>query len=168
MLRVEALEVILYGCVTLILRACHHDTLRRAYYSFLTRCIDWRKGNHTDRPIFYLDVLMKTGSESIEAIMRRRRILFARSVARMEDTRLPKCVLFGRLVGGAGCTEGQEKEEWTRCLLMDLRAFGMGQRPVDECIHPWMRGNGARRRNKGRNVSCVRNRCRESQGWTTA
>ena len=78
---------------------------------------------------------MKTGSESIEAIMRRRRILFARSVAHMEDTRLLKCVVFGKLVGGAGCTEGQEKEQWMGCLLMDLRAYGMGQRPVDECIH---------------------------------
>ena len=40
---------------------------------------------------------MKTGSESIQAIMRRRRILFAGFVARMEDTRLPKCVVFGEL-----------------------------------------------------------------------
>ena len=43
--------------------------------------------------------LIKTGSESIEATLRRRRILFAGFVARMEDTRLPKCVVFGELVG---------------------------------------------------------------------
>ena len=53
---------------------------------------------------------MKTGSESIEAIMRRRAILFAGFVARMEDTRLPKCVVFGELVGSADCEGGQEKE----------------------------------------------------------
>ena len=40
--------------------------------SFLTRCIGWRKNNRTDRPISYLDTLMKTESESIEAIIRRR------------------------------------------------------------------------------------------------
>ena len=34
--------------------------------------------------------------------LRRRRILFAAFVARMEDTRLPKCVVFGELVGSAG------------------------------------------------------------------
>ena len=51
-----------------------------------------------------------------------RRILFAGFVARMEDTRLPKCVMFGELVGGAGCVGGQEKE-WTGCCLDDLRAF---------------------------------------------
>ena len=43
-------------------------------------------------------------------------------MARMEDTRLPKCVMFGEMVGGAGCVEGQEKE-WMGCFLDDLRAF---------------------------------------------
>ena len=66
----------------------------------------------TDRPIPYLDTLMKTGSESIEAIMRRRRILFAEFVARMEDTRLLKCVVFGELVGGAGRKKKQWMDGW--------------------------------------------------------
>ena len=42
----------------------------------------------------------------------------------MEDTRLPKCVWFGELVGGAGCVGGREKE-WIRCFLDDVRAFGI-------------------------------------------
>ena len=41
--------------------------------------------------------------------MHRRRILFLEFVARMEDTRLPKCVIFGELVGSAGCVGGQGK-----------------------------------------------------------
>ena len=41
--------------------------------------------------VFYLDMLMKTGSESIEAIMRRQRVLFAGFVGPMDDTRLPEC-----------------------------------------------------------------------------
>ena len=65
---------------------------------------------------------MRTGSESIEAITRRKRVLFAAFVGRMEDTRFPKCVMFGELVGGAGCVGGQEKE-WMGCFLNDLRAF---------------------------------------------
>ena len=32
----------------------------------------------------------------------RRRILFAEVVARIGDTRLPKCVMFGEAVGGGG------------------------------------------------------------------
>ena len=90
----------MYSCVTWSPGAWHYDTLRRAHHSFLTCCICWRKNNRTDHPIFYLDTLMKTGSESIiEAIMRRRRILFAGFVACMKNTKLPKCVMFGKLVG---------------------------------------------------------------------
>ena len=117
---IEELETMLYGCVPW----SHYDTLRRAHYRFLTRCIGWRKHNHADHLISYLDTLIKTGSESIEATSRRRQILFARYVARMEDTRLLKCVVFGELVGGAGCVRGQEKE-WMGYFLDDLRAFGI-------------------------------------------
>ena len=42
----------------------------------------------------------------------------------MEDTRQPKCVIFGELVGGAACVGGQGKE-WMGCSLDDLRAFGI-------------------------------------------
>ena len=124
MLRAEVLETMLYGCVTWSPRACHYNTLHRAHHRFLTRCISWRKHNRADHPISYLDTLMKTGSESIEVTLRRKRILFVGFVARMEDTRLPKCVVFGEMVGGAGCEGGQEKE-WVGCFLDDLRAFGV-------------------------------------------
>ena len=124
MLRAEVLKTMLYGCVTWNPHACHYDTLRRAHHRFLTRCIGWRKYNSADHLISYLDTFIKTGSESIEVTLRRRWILFAGFVARMEDTRLPKCVMFGELVGGAGCVGGQEKE-WMGCFLDDLRAFGI-------------------------------------------
>ena len=66
----------------------------------VTRCIGWRKHNRANHPIYYPDnTLVKTGSESIEATLRRRQILFAGFVARMEDTRLPKCVMFEERVG---------------------------------------------------------------------
>ena len=93
-LRAEVLETMLYGCVTWSLHACHYDTLRRAHEKFLTHCIGWRRHNRADHPISYLKTLIKTESESIEATLRRRRILFAGFVARMKDTRLPKCVMF--------------------------------------------------------------------------
>ena len=67
---------------------------------------------------------MKTGTESIDAITRRRWILFAGFVASMENTRLPNCVMFGGLMGSAGCVRGQKKERMG-CLLDDLRAFGI-------------------------------------------
>ena len=120
MLRAEALETILYDCITWSPRACHYDTLCRVHYRFLTCCIGWRKQNRFDHPISYLDMLIKTGSESIEATLRRRLILFAGFVGRMEETRLPKCVMFGKFVGGADCVGGQEKE-WMGGLLMHPR-----------------------------------------------
>ena len=42
----------------------------------------------------------------------------------MEDTRLPKCVIFGELVGVTVSSGGQEME-CMGCLLDDLRAFGI-------------------------------------------
>ena len=42
----------------------------------------------------------------------------------MEDTSLPKCVMFGELVGGGGCAGGQEKE-WMGCFPDDPRTFGI-------------------------------------------
>ena len=112
MLRDEVLETMLYGCVTWSPRACHYDTLHRAHHRFLTRCIGWRKHNRADHPISYLDTFLNRGSESIGATLRRRRILFAGFVARMEDTRLPKCVMFGEMVGCAGCVEARKTSGW--------------------------------------------------------
>ena len=102
-------EKVLYGRVTWSPRACHYDTLRQAHQSFLTRCIGWQKHICADNPIFYVDTFIKTGSKNIEATFRRRRILFAGFVARMEDTRLLKCVMFGEAMGGAGCIRAQKK-----------------------------------------------------------
>ena len=122
MLRAEVLDTMFYDCVTWSPRACHNDTLRRAYHRFLTRCIGWRKHNRADHPIAYLDTL-KTGNEIIEATLRRRRILFGGSVARMEDTRLPKCVMFGEMVGGALCRGPGKRVDG--CFPDNLRAFGI-------------------------------------------
>ena len=74
------------SCITWSPRACHNDTLRRAHHKFLTCCIGWRKHNRADHLISYLDTLVETGSESLEATLCRRRIFFAGFVARMEDT----------------------------------------------------------------------------------
>ena len=83
----------------------------------------------------------------------------------MEDTRLPKCVMFGEMVGGAGCVGGQEKE-WMGCFLDDL-SFRHQRRPVDDCGpgRGEMAQNG---RTRGGTLHGEMNRCRESQGWNTA
>ena len=55
--------------------------------------------------------------------------MFAGIVARMEDTRLPKCVMFGKLGGSADCVGGAGKRV-DGCFLDDLRPFGIN---TDQC-----------------------------------
>ena len=67
----------------------------------------------------------------------------------------------GKIGGGRGLRGGGgEEKEWMRCLQDDLRAFGVTA--TSGRLQPRTRGNGARRRNKGRSVHG------ESRGWTTA
>ena len=56
--------------------------------------------------------------------MRTRRIILAGFVAHTKVTRLPKYVMLGRLVGGAGCVGGQQKE-CVECFVDDRTAFGI-------------------------------------------
>ena len=107
MLRAEALGKY---CTSASRGACARaTTTRRAHHRFLIHCLGWRNHSRAGHPISYLDTLVKTGNERIEATLRRRRILFPGFVARMEDARLPKCVMFGEMVGVAVCVGGQEK-----------------------------------------------------------
>ena len=77
--------------------------------------------------------------------------LFAEFVARMEDVRLPKCVIFRELVG-ARAASGPNKNSrggvfWTTSELS-------ASTPTSRRLQPRTRGNSAGRWNKGRNVSC--------------
>ena len=125
-----------------------HDTLRRAYHSFLTRYIGWRKDNRTDHPISYLGTLMKTGS--VDVIIRRKQILFAELVAHMEDPRLPKCVMFGELMGGAGCVGGRGESGWG--IFWTTSKFPVSALARGRLQPRRGRRNGARRWNKRQNV----------------
>ena len=68
----------------------------------LLRCLGWRKRKRDDYTLSYADAIAKTASESIEAIVRKRKKLFAGFVARMGEERLPPRVMFGDLGGGKG------------------------------------------------------------------
>ena len=94
--------------------------------------------------------------------------MFAGFVARMEDTRLPKCVMFGELVGGAGCVgKGGQEKAWMGCSPDDLRVFGINADPRTTAAQDMVRGNGASGTRRGRFHSKI-DRCRVSQGWTAA
>ena len=150
MLRAEVLEAMLYGCVTWSPRACHYDTLRRAHHRFSTRCIGWRNHNRADDPISYLDTLLKTGIDSIEATLRWRRILFAEFAARMEDTRLPKCGMSERWWGVRTVWEVRKKSGWGVSWTTSELSASM---PTSGRLHSRTRGNGAERKNKRGDIS---------------
>ena len=125
-------------------------------------CIGWRKRNRADHPISYLDTLIKTGGESIEASLRRRRIVFAGVVARMEDTRLSKCVMFGEMVGGRRLRGGPGKRV-DGMFPGRPQSFRHQRRPVNDCSpgRGVMAQNG---RTRGGLFHDEMDRCRESQG----
>ena len=91
LLKAEVIETLLYGCITWSSNKLDHDRLRRVH-SILLRCLEWRKRKRDDHTLSYADALARTASETIEAIVRIRRILFSGFVARMG--------------GGASATEG--------------------------------------------------------------
>ena len=92
---------------------------------------------------------METGRESIEATLRRRRILFAGFVAHTEDTKLLKCMMFGEVVGARAAWGARKNSGWGVCLTTELSV----STPTSRRLQPRTRGNGAGRRNKERNVS---------------
>ena len=80
-------------------------------------------------------------------------------MARMEDTRLPNNVMFGELVGGAGCVGGRKKSPWgVSCgTTSELSA----STPTSGRLQPRTRGNDARRGTRGGTFHGEINRCRE-------
>ena len=124
LLKAEVVETLLYGCMSWSPNKPDYDRLRRVHHSMLLRCLGWRKRKRDDHTLSYVDVLVKTASESREAIVCKRRILFAGFVARMGEERLPQRVMIGELVGGKGYSGGQEKD-WIAHLKEDMSVFGM-------------------------------------------
>ena len=78
-----------------------------------------------DHTVLYADALAKADSKSIEAIVRKWRLLFAGFVARMGEVRLPQRVMFGEFVGGKGYSGGQEKEDWMDHQKEGMSVFGI-------------------------------------------
>ena len=122
MLKAEVMETMLYGWSPTV---AHLAILHNTHHRFLLRCIGWkRKHGYGYHVLSYADALSKTGCESVETRVRKRRILFAGFVARMGNERLPKRVMFGELEGGKGYVGGQE-QDWIGCLEHDLSLFNL-------------------------------------------
>ena len=110
MLKAEVVETLLYSCMTWSPKKPDYDRLRRVHHSMLLRCLGWLKRKRNDHTLPYADALAKTASESIEAIVRKQRILSTGFVAHMGEERLRERWTFRELVGGKGYSRGQEMD----------------------------------------------------------
>ena len=124
LLKAKVVETRFYSCMPWSPNKPDYDRLRRVHHSMLLRCLGWRKRKRGDHNLSYADALAKTASESIEAIVCKRRILLAGFLARMREERLPQRVMFEKLVGGKGYSGGQEKD-WMAHLKEDMSVFTM-------------------------------------------
>ena len=166
LLRAEELETMLHDCVTWSPRACHYDTLRRAHHRFLAHCIGWRKHNRADHPISYVDTLVRTGSESIEANLRRRRILFCGICGAHGGYETVEVRDIRRHGGGRGLCGGAGKRV-DGVFPGRPQSFRHQRRLVDECS-PARGGMAQIDRIRGGTFHGKMDRYRRNQGWTTA
>ena len=104
LLKAEAMEALLYGCMTWAPRNAHYRQLRTTHHKLLLRVIGYHGVHGTYRKMSYAKALKKTGSQSVEAIIRQRRLLFAGTLARQSDKLLPKRLLFAERLEGGGQT----------------------------------------------------------------
>ena len=94
LLKAEAMEALLYGCMTWAPRNAHYRQLRMTHHKLLLRVIEYHRVHGTYQNMSYAKALKKNGSQSVEATIRQRRLLFAGALARQGDKRLPKRLLF--------------------------------------------------------------------------
>ena len=106
LLKAEMVETLPYGCMTWSPKNPDYERLRRVHRSMLLRCLGRRKRKRDGHNLSSADALAQTDSERVEAIVRKRRILFAGFVARMGEERLPQRVMYGEFVGGKGYSGG--------------------------------------------------------------
>ena len=124
MLKAEAMEALLYGCMTWSPRQDHYRILRRTHHRLLRRVIGYKRVHGSFRQLSYAETLKKTKCQSVEATIRKRRLLFAGAIARQPEGRLPKRLMFGKISGGEDARAGRPEQDWLRCLIEDFRVFG--------------------------------------------
>ena len=110
LLRTEAMEALLHGCMTCPPRRDHYRLLRRTHHRLLLRVIGYRRKRGTYRQLSYTQALKKTGCHSVEATIRQRRLLSAGDMARQPAGRLPKRLMDGKLVGGKDPGKGHPEQ----------------------------------------------------------
>ncbi|CAB1118616.1 unnamed protein product [Ectocarpus sp. CCAP 1310/34] len=124
LLKAEAMEALLIGCMTWAPRRKHYDLLTTTRHRLLLRVIGYRRARGQYRQLSNAQALKYVECQSVEATVRQRRLLFAGAVARQSDGRLPKRLMLGDIVGGKDPESGRSEKNWVLCLKDDFVEFG--------------------------------------------
>ena len=98
--------------------------LQTTYHRLLLRVIGYRRKRGAHRQMSDAQALKRVGCQSVEAVVRQRRLLVAEDVARRPDGRLPKRLMFGELAGEEDPGRGSPEQNWLICLKDDLKVLG--------------------------------------------
>ena len=77
----------------------------------------------SDHVLSYSKALKQAHYDSIETVVRKRRLLFAGAVAKKHNGRLPRRVMFGALSGGEKPKPGSPEKIWLDWVSEDFKAF---------------------------------------------
>lgn len=98
----------------------HYAKLRTLHHHLLLRAIRFSRRQRSDHLLSYPKALKQTQPESVETVIRKRRLLFAGVLGRKHLRRLPRRVTFGALCGEDTSIPGSPDKNWLRCLSDDL------------------------------------------------
>ncbi|CAN0328745.1 unnamed protein product, partial [Discosporangium mesarthrocarpum] len=98
MLEAKVMETPLHGSVTRTFRQEHFAKLRTTHRHLLLRYVGFWKKKREDHFLLHLIVLQKTGCELKRSS--RSEVIIYGLVVHMEDTHLPKRIMFVQLVHG--------------------------------------------------------------------
>ena len=124
MLKAEVVEALLYGCATWTLRPEDYESLRTVQHKLLLCVVGFRRKDRVGYKTLYREVLGKTKCKRIETTIRKRQLWFAGAVARQDDGRLPKRVMFGRLAARGPKGTGRPSKHWGDRLKENLQLLG--------------------------------------------
>jgi hypothetical protein len=120
LLKVFVVSVLLYGAQTWTVTAKQIRSLEKLHLSFLLVIVGKRRRDH----IAYADLLERFGMVSIEALIRRARLMWLGHMLRMGDERIPKMLLHGVMKVGAR-PQGGTFKTFSQCARDDLDKFGI-------------------------------------------
>jgi hypothetical protein len=111
------LSTLLYGCETWTTDA----NMFRKLESFNLQCLRQMYGRSWDYNISYASRLKRTGMVTIESLVRQRRLNWLGKMSKMDESRLPKKVMYAVLRDKSENTG--TTRDWRTCLRKDLCSF---------------------------------------------